>query len=102
MANGANNGHMVYLDAEAFDYTFTQRANEGFTIAVLNNLDIPIMRHTGIEIATGQLASVAVTPTLFGTDESTRKFSPDRRNCYFEDEISLKHFPLETGYRNYR
>ena len=90
---------MVYLDAEAFDYSSTKTGSEGFTVAVLHNMDIPIMRHTGIEVATGQFVSVAVTPTIFGTDEQTRRFSPDRRNCYFEDEIKLGHFPADTGYR---
>ena len=99
VANGANNGHMVYLDAEAFDYSSTKTGSEGFTVAVLNNMDIPIMRHTGVEVATGQFVSVAVTPTIFGTDEDTRRFTPDRRNCYFEDEITLRHFPVDTGYR---
>ena len=43
---------------------------------------------------------IAVTPTLIRTKPGAkRRFSPVRRQCYFEDEIALKHFPVEDSYR---
>ncbi len=44
--------------------------------------------------------TVAVTPTLISTNAGAkRRFEPVRRQCYFEDEIILEHFPPQEGYR---
>jgi hypothetical protein len=43
---------------------------------------------------------IAVTPTMIRTKAGAkRRFEPVRRQCYFEDEISLRHFPVEDSYR---
>ena len=48
----------------------------------------------------GQDVQIAVTPTIISTKkEAKRRFEPVPRQCYFEDEISLFHFPVEDGYR---
>ena len=37
---------------------------------------------------------IAVTPTLISTSDSAmRRFTPPERDCYSEDEISLKYLP---------
>ena len=64
MANGANNGFQMLLDAESFDYASSIGGDQGFVVAILHPLDIPIMKQTGIHIKTGASARIAVTPSL--------------------------------------
>lgn len=100
VSNGGNNGFQMLLDAESYDYASSPSGSEGFVIAMLHHLDIPIMKHTGIQIQTGQSVQVAVTPTLVDTTQPCkRRFSPKKRQCYFQDEIDLRHFPHSQGYR---
>jgi hypothetical protein len=48
----------------------------------------------------GQTVIIAITPTLITTNAGAkRRFDPVRRQCYFEDEIELIHFPPVEGYR---
>jgi hypothetical protein len=48
----------------------------------------------------GQTVVIAITPTLTVTSSGAqRRFDPVRRQCYFEDEIELLHFPPIEGYR---
>jgi len=48
----------------------------------------------------GKAVTIAVTPTLIATNNGARRrFQPVRRQCYFEDEIMLLHFPHSEGYR---
>jgi hypothetical protein len=101
VSNGENNGFRVHFDAESYDYSSTLSGTEGFVISILHHHDIPIMKHTGIQISTGQSVSVAVTPTLLDTTSiCKRRFTPSERQCYFEDEILLQHFPPLEGYRS--
>ncbi len=58
------------------------------------------MKQSGISVDPGQSLQVAVTPTLTTTTEaSKRRFAPVDRTCYFEEEVSLKHFPPDADYR---
>ena len=43
---------------------------------------------------------VAVTPSLQNvTNACQRRFLPVERQCYLEEEITLRHFPPIFGYR---
>ena len=98
--NGKNNGLQILLDAETYDYGSSLSGAEGFTLSILHHLDIPIMKNTGININAGQSNLLVVTPTLMRTTESTKnRFSPEDRQCYFEDEIKLLHLPHINGFR---
>lgn len=97
---GANNGLEFVLDTEAYDYGRSDSGNEGFSINVGHLMDIPIMRQTSLNLVPGQALDIGVTPTLINTtDGAKRRFSPSQRLCYFEDEISLTHFPRDLSYR---
>ena len=90
----------LLIDVEAFDYSVSSTGSEGLILSILHQLDIPIMMNIGINIQPGQDIQIAVTPILITTSkESKRRFEPVRRQCYFEDEISLFHFPVDDGYR---
>ncbi len=95
-----NNGLNLLLDVESYDYASTKYGGEGFTLSVLHHLDIPIMKHSGVSIEPGQHSYISVTPRLMTTSEGARKrFWPVDRQCYFEDEIQLKHLPNDYSYR---
>jgi hypothetical protein len=52
------------------------------------------------QLLAGQHVTIAVTPTLMSTTAGAkRRFVPVRRQCYFEEEIKLAHFPPQEGYR---
>jgi len=90
----------LVIDVEAFDYAVSSTGSEGLILSILHQLDIPIMKNIGINVQPGQDIQIAVTPTLISTNkEAKRRFEPVRRQCYFEDEITLFHFPVEDGYR---
>ena len=98
--NGLNNGLQMLLDTEAYDYASTQYGSEGFMISVVHHLDIPIMKHTGVNVQPGQASHISVTPTLMTTTQGAKnRFNPEKRQCYFEDEILLRHFPSYNSYR---
>ena len=64
-------------------------------------LDIPIMKNIGINVQPGQSVVISVTPTLVSTNDGAKfRFDPVRRQCYFEEEIILSHFPVEDSYRS--
>ena len=50
--------------------------------------------------APGTENQIAVTPTLISTSQNAmERFTPAERDCYSEDEISLKYLPRDHGYR---
>lgn len=52
------------------------------------------MRQLGFNVAPGTAVNVAVKPILSETSETARsRFDPESRDCYFEDEILLGHWP---------
>lgn len=97
---GTNNGLEFILDSEAYDYGYSTSGNEGFSINVGHTMDIPIMLQTALDLVPGQALNIGVIPTLINTtDGARRRFKPSDRLCYFEDEITLIHFPLDLSYR---
>ena len=67
---------------------------------MLHHLDIPLIRQTSFHIAPGTENQIAVTPTTTHTTPSAlNRFNPEERDCYTDDEISLKYLPSTSGYR---
>ena len=90
----------MLFDIESFDYSYYDEGSEGLKVALVHHLDMPIMRQTGFHIAPGTENQIAVTPTLISTSgNAMRRFSPQERDCYSEEEISLKYLPRDHGYR---
>ena len=97
---GKDNGYTMLFDIESFDYSYYDEGSEGLKVALVHHLDMPIMRQTGFHIAPGTENQIAVTPTLIVTSANAMyRFSPAERDCYSEDEISLKYLPRDHGYR---
>ena len=69
-------------------------------ISLVHHLDMPLIRQTSFHVAPGTENQIAVTPTTTHTTESAKsRFSPEQRDCYTDDEISLKFLPSKDGYR---
>ena len=58
VSNGANNGFMMLLDAETFDYSIAREAAEGFSLSILHHLDVPIMKQVGCNRNTENTLSI--------------------------------------------
>jgi hypothetical protein len=100
VSNGVNNGLQLLLDTEAYDYGSTQSGSEGFVVGLSHHLDGPVMKQAGVRIRPGQSIEMAVTPALSHiTRAAKRRFTPKARQCYFEGELKLRHFPWELSYR---
>ena len=98
--NGIKNGLQILLDAETYDYASSPSGSQGFILSILHHLDQPIMKNTGININTGISNNLVVSNILMNTTQSAKsRFSPSERDCYFEDEITLRHMPHWFGFR---
>ena len=64
--NGENNGLSLLLDAETFDNSAMEdnlvgsRVGEGFKVAVIHPLDMPLMRQSGVNIDIGSAVQVRI------------------------------------------
>ena len=113
---GKDHGFTMLFDIESFDYSYFNEGSEGLKLALVHHLDMPIMRQKGFHIAPGTENQIAVTPTLMSTSANAMarwvrlwalhhnnhpidRLSPELRNCYGEDEISLNFLPRSEGYR---
>ena len=48
----------------------------------------------------GSCAQAVVTPTkTYTTNETIKRFSPEVRECYTDDEVQLKHLKSSIGFR---
>ena len=67
---------------------------------MLHHLDMPLTRQNSFNVAPGTENEIAVTPSLTTTTESAIfRLSPEERDCYTDDEISLKYLRPKDGYR---
>ena len=90
----------MLFDIELFDYGQYDTGTEGLKLTLVHHLDMPLMRYSGINLGSGTENQIALTPTLMATTQSAlENFSPPERDCYAENEISLKYLPRSHGYR---
>ena len=69
-------------------------------VTVLHHLDMPLTRQNSFNLAPGTENEIAVTPALTTTTKSAiSRLTSEERDCYTEDEISLKYLPVEDGFR---
>ena len=55
----------LLIDVEAFDYAVSSTGSEGVILSILHQLDIPIMKNTGINVQPGQDVIKHFTPVAF-------------------------------------
>ena len=98
--SGLERGLTMILDVETFDYTSSRFNSEGLVLAPLSHLDTtPMLRLVGKNVGVGQETLVSVTTSLKTTSNDAKdRFDPIDRDCYFEEEVELKHLP-KTNFR---
>ena len=88
---GQRNGLSLFVDAEIFDYHHTSKIGEGIKLSVHNIQDISFLAVDGLNFSPGHVHQIGITPSLFRTTErAIERFSPFERQCYKQDEISMK------------
>lgn len=98
--HGIQNGLNLLIDLETYDNAYNLHGSVGAYIDILHPLDVSILSQNGIQLESGKRWSIGITPSLVNTTlQAKHRFSPEKRNCYFEDEITLDHLPREKGYR---
>ena len=54
------------------------------------------MALSDVDISPGFVTQLSVTPTLtVTTDEARKRFAPNERMCYFDEEFRFKYLPKE-------
>ena len=84
---------MLFL-FQTYDYGFSPQRGEGFKLAIHHHMDQPIMALSDVDISPGFVTQLSVTPTLtVTTSDARRRFKPEERKCYFDDEFRFKYLP---------
>lgn len=65
------------------------------TFVVHSPYELPIGK-TLTQFSYKKQVNVWITPEIIETDDELRSFTPDERNCYFQDERKLKYFKTYT------
>ena len=102
--NDENNGLSVLVDAETFDYgnpfyDLGVHAGEGFKVAVVHPLDMPIIQQTALNVMPGSFVQIATSINLIKVTSDAMDFAPKERKCWVDSEIELKGLQYSDGYR---
>ena len=100
LRHGETHGLKLLLDVESFDYAYRKTGSTGFKIAIANTLDKASLDQNGVNIAPGAETRVAakISKTVT-TEEAIYALSPEKRDCYTDNEIKLLALNEEDGYR---
>ena len=97
---GENNGLVIALDTESYDYVENAKGGVGFSLAVVHPLAMPIMEQSGINIQPGTATKLGVSSTLIRTTEdAVKRFKPHERKCWVESEIGFHYIPYDMWYQ---
>ena len=88
---GIKHGLHLVLDAEVYDVRNTY-FDEGFTIGIAHPFDSELSQFHGVDITPGMKIEMSVYTHIIETPRDIR-FDAVQRNCYFDEEIHLSHFP---------
>ena len=83
-------GVTILIDLESFDAGPSKTATTGSTISHFYWKYIPVLSQSGINVQPGTSTELGVTTQVVETTEvAKRRFTPEERGCYFEDEIRM-------------
>ena len=96
---GKDNGYSLLLDIEVFDYGYRNEISEGVKMELVKHFEVPMMRQTGFHMSPGTENQIAVNSIQMSTSyKAIKRFPPDKRNCYTENESLLSHLSSKVGY----
>ena len=83
----------ILIDLESFDSGLSKAATLGSTISHLDWKHIPVLSQSGVSVQPGTSTELGVTTQVVETTEvAKRRFTPEQRECYFQDEIRMVKF----------
>ena len=56
---------------------------------------MPLMSQSAVQISPGTDVRIAISPTIISAKNNSKRFDPNHRQCYFEDEFEFKFLPDE-------
>ena len=83
-------GRRKSLTIEIHDYQSQKCHSEIGTINIANHR--VFNEKFNIHLQPSFLTEIVIKPIIETTEESLKRFSPQQRNCFFEDEKKLKYF----------
>ena len=89
--SGIEQGIEILLDAEVYDAMNLIKSG-GFRMGIAHPMDSELSQFHGINLDPGKEIEMSVSTHLIKTSRDIR-FNAEERNCYFDDEIELDHFP---------
>ena len=89
--SGIQHGIEMVLDAEVYDGMNIIRSG-GFRMGIAHPMDSELSQFHGVNLEPGKEIELSVSTHLIKTYRDIR-FNAEERNCYFDDEIELDHFP---------
>ena len=91
-------GVTILIDLESFDAGLSRTSTAGATVSHFYYKYIPVLSQSGINIQPGTSTELGVTTQVVETTEvAKRRFTPEQRQCYFEDEIRMVRDFLELN-----
>ena len=83
-------GVTILIDLESFDSGPSKAATTGSTISHFYWKYIPVLSQSGISVQPGTSTELGITTQVVETTEvAKRRFTPEERGCFFEDEIRM-------------
>ncbi|XP_063916628.1 pickpocket protein 28-like [Zophobas morio] len=97
LMSGADNSLTVFFKYNLGDADFTCNGLfQGFRVLIHTPWDVPRLSKHHFHIPVGKVVVAAMEPEMIITSETVRKFKPERRKCFMQDERHLQHFKYYT------
>ena len=81
------------------DYAYFSHGAKGFRVDITDSRNKPIVEQNGYLVAPGSETLIAMIPTILSTTPAALQFTPEDRNCYSSDELDLKYFSWNQGFK---
>ncbi|XP_044253187.1 pickpocket protein 28-like [Tribolium madens] len=97
LMSGADNSLTVFFNYDTADTDFICNSFlQGFRVLIHNPWDVPRLTKHYFRIPVSKVVVAAIEPEIVKTSIEVRKFPPEKRKCYMNNERPLKHFKNYT------
>jgi acid-sensing ion channel, other len=96
LTSGARGGIEMALIVKNSNFDFTCSRMSGFQFFIHTPGEFPNKRKYNFVLSLNKAAEVGVSPNMIKTSNSLKKYHPEKRQCFFENERYLKFFKSYT------
>ncbi|XP_058117490.1 pickpocket protein 28-like [Anopheles ziemanni] len=97
LGDGARAGLFVLLNLFKFDRELICRGPvQGFKILLHSSSEYPQVSRQYYRVPLHQEVIISVKPQMITTSEGLREYTPERRQCFFNEERHLRYFKVYT------